>query len=129
MKFYQTQRLFMADKDLVRLRHMLDSTKAILSFIEGKNREDLDTDRLLLSGILRELEIIGEAAGKISSETQNRFPEIPWKQMIGMRNRLIHAYFDIDHAIIWKTIEEILPSFSKTLKKVIEDYKTIYSIS
>ena len=75
----------MVDKDLARLQHMLDSTNAILSFIEGKNRENLDTDRLLLSGILRKLEILGEAAGKISPRTQNRFSEIPWKQMIGMR--------------------------------------------
>lgn len=66
----------MVDKDLARLQHMLDSTNAILSFIEGKNREHLDTDRLLLSGILRELEILGEAAGKVSQKTQDRFPEV-----------------------------------------------------
>jgi uncharacterized protein with HEPN domain len=112
----------MVDKDLVRLQHMLDSTNAILSFIEGKNRENLDTERLLLSGILRELEILGEAAGKVSQQTQYRFPEIPWKQMISMRNRLIHAYFDVDHAIVWKTVKDVLPSFSKTIKKIIDNY-------
>lgn len=112
----------MVDKDLARLQHMLDSTNAILSFIEGKNRESLESDRLLLSGILRELEILGEAAGKVSQKTQDRFPEIPWRQMIGMRNRLIHAYFDIDRAIVWKTVKDILPSFSKKLKKIIQDY-------
>lgn len=66
------QRLSMADKDLIRLQHMLDSTNAILSFIEGKERESLNIDRLLLSGILRELEIIGEAARKVSQDTRGK---------------------------------------------------------
>ena len=59
----------MVNKDFVRIKHMLDSVKAILMFIKDKNRTDLDTDRLLCSGILRKLEIIGEAAGKVSQET------------------------------------------------------------
>lgn len=88
---------------------------------ETKNRENLDTDRLLLSGILRELEILGEAAGKISPSTKNRFPALPWKQMIGMRNRLIHAYFDVDHDVVWKTVKEFLPSLSKALEKCISE--------
>lgn len=67
----------MIDKDLVRLQHMLDSAKAILSFIEGKKRENLDSDRLLLSGILREPEILGEAAGRVSEATKERFFELP----------------------------------------------------
>ena len=112
----------MVDKDLARLKHMLDSTNAILSFIEGKNRENLDNDRLLLSGILRELEILGEAAGKVSQETRDRFSDIPWKQMIGMRNRLIHAYFDVDHGVVWKTVTDVLPLFSERLKKMISDF-------
>ncbi len=81
----------MKDKDLIRLKHMLDSAKAILQFLQGKARVDLDRDRLLLSGIVRELEILGEAAGKITQITQELFPKIPWRQLVGMRNRLIHA--------------------------------------
>lgn len=111
----------MADKDLVRLRHMLDSANAILSFIKDKHRADLDSDRLLVSGIIRELEIIGEAAGKISEETKSRFPNLPWKQIIGMRNRLIHAYFDIDHDIVWQTVKD-LNLFSYELDQIISNY-------
>ena len=81
----------MKDKDLARLKHMLDSTLAILEFIKGKDRLDLDTDRLLLSGIIREFEVLGEAAGMISKNTQERFSLLPWRQLVGMRNRLIHA--------------------------------------
>ncbi len=114
----------MENKDLVRLKHMLDSAEAILSFAKGKRRTSLDKDRLLLSAVLRELEIIGEAAGRISLKTKKRFPQFPWKELTGMRNRLIHAYFDVDHDIIWKTIREYLPSFKKQLKQTVNLFET-----
>ena len=79
---------------------MLDSIKAIISFVEGRSRIDLDTDRQLLSAIIRELEIIGEAANNISEHTQEKIEQIPWKKIIGMRNRLIHAYFDINRNVV-----------------------------
>lgn len=109
----------MKSKDLIRLKHMLDSTQAILGFLKGKQRSDLDTDRLLLSGITRELEILGEAAGKVSLSTQHLFPDIPWRHLVGMRNRLIHAYFDVNHEIVWNTIKNDLPKFYKQLEKAI----------
>lgn len=99
---------------------MLDSTEAILSFTKGRKRGALNKDRLLLSGVLRELEIIGEAAGRISDKTKKKFSKIPWKELIGMRNRLIHAYFDVDHDIVWKTIREYLPSFLEDVYEAIE---------
>ena len=74
----------MADQDLTRLQHMRDSTSAILSFIKGKNRESLDSDRLLLSGIIRELEIIGEAAGSLVKEPEG----LQLKTSLGQRPRL-----------------------------------------
>src|ERR1700733_14163210 len=109
----------MVNKDLIRLKHMLDSVCAILKFIEGKNRADLDTNRLLSSGIMREFEILGEAAGKVSQHIQDKFPELPWRQVIGMRNRLIHAYFDVDHDVIWKTIQESLPPLQNLLQQIV----------
>ncbi|MBX7066804.1 MAG: DUF86 domain-containing protein [Parachlamydiales bacterium] len=115
----------MENKDLIRLKHMVDSTKAILAFIKGKRRSHLDTDRLLASAVIRELEILGEAAGKISEKTQDLFPQIPWKQLIGMRNRLIHAYFDVDHDIVWKTVKEYLPSFQSELIQMISELENI----
>lgn len=114
----------MINKDLIRLKHMLDSTNAILSFIKGKRRSNLDKNRLLTSGIIRELEILGEAAGQITVKTKNQFPELPWKQLTGMRNRLIHAYFDVDHDIIWKTIKDYLPAFKTHLINAISKLET-----
>lgn len=109
----------MEAKDLARMKHMLDSVEAILSFIKGKRRASLDRNRLLLSGIIREFEVLGEAARQVSDQTISRYPKWPWKQLIGMRNRLIHAYFDVDCDIVWKTAKEQLPLFKKQLEDAI----------
>lgn len=109
----------MENKDLIRFIHMLDSTKAILLFSHEKKRHDLNTDRMFLSAVLREFEVIGEAANNISERLKKRFPEVPWKSMIGMRNRLIHAYFDIDHDVVWKTIREYLPTLEELLEHIV----------
>jgi len=98
---------------------MLDSTKAILNFLQGRTRSDLDSDRLLLSGVIRELQILGEAAGKISQGTQDLYPDLPWKQLVGMRNRLIHAYFDVDNEVIWMTAKNNLPGFCGQLEIIV----------
>jgi uncharacterized protein with HEPN domain len=109
----------MENKDLTRFKHMLDSTQAILAFAEGRKRSDLDRDRQFLSAVLREFAVLGEAANKISEKMKKRFPEFPWKEMIGMRNRLIHAYFDIDHDVIWRTIREYLPTLRELLEQIV----------
>jgi uncharacterized protein with HEPN domain len=111
----------MKDKDLHRLTHMLQSAKAILSFVKGKRQSSLN-NRLLLSAVIREFEIIGEAARMVSERTKQKFSKIPWPQLIGMRNRLIHAYFDIDHDLVWKTIKNDLPSFCDLLEDIIADF-------
>lgn len=113
----------MENKDLARLKHMLDSTEAILSFAKGRRRISLDKNRLFQSAVLRELEIVGEAAGRVSEKTKKKFPHIPWKELVGLRNRLIHAYFDVDHDIVWKTIREYLPSFLEHLQEAIDAFE------
>jgi len=99
----------MENKDVIRFKHMFDSVNAILVFINGKTRKHLTTDRMFSNAVVRELEILGEAANNISKNTQKLFPELPWKQMITMRNTLIHAYFDVDYNIIWETVNNDLP--------------------
>ncbi len=115
----------MENKDLVRFRHMLDSLNAILRFVKGRTRRHLNTDRMFSNAVIRELEILGEAANNVSKNTQKLFPMFPWKQIVGMRNTLIHAYFDVDYDIIWKTINNDLPPFHAQLKKIISDSKTL----
>lgn len=109
----------MVNRDLVRLHHMLDCSKAISQFANRRNRQDLDTDRFFASAIMREFEVLGEAASAISKETRSRFPHIPWKAVVGMRNQLIHAYFDIDHDIVWKTIQTALPDLIPQIEQAI----------
>ena len=91
----------MHSDDRVRLKHMLDAANDAVSFIDGRSRADLDGDKMLTLSLVRCLEIIGEAAGRSSDECRIACPRLPWQEMIGMRNRLIHAYFDINHDILW----------------------------
>jgi len=75
---------------------------------------------MLTLALIKELEIIGEAANNISKECQSRYPDIAWKDMIGMRNRLVHVYFGINHNIVWQTVTENLPILLTQIKRVIE---------
>src|SRR5262245_40121209 len=106
-------------RDLVRFKHMLESAETILSFIDEKDKKHFLKNTMLASAVIRHLEIIGEAAVAISAATKKAFPDFPWKQMIGMRNQLIHAYFDIDNEIIWKTATESVPELVEQLKLII----------
>lgn len=80
----------MEKKDLNRLRHMLDAAKTIVEHIKNKKQTDLEKNRLLLGGVIRELMLIGEAANAISPHAKAQVTSIPWKEIIGMRNQLIH---------------------------------------
>jgi uncharacterized protein with HEPN domain len=104
----------------VRLRHMLVAAREAVQFTEGKSRVDLDNDRLLALGLMKCLEIIGEAAAKISDERRQTLPEIPWKSILGMRNRLVHAYFEIDLDIVWYTTTVSLPQLVQALERFLD---------
>jgi uncharacterized protein with HEPN domain len=104
-------------KDLVRIRHMLDSVVEGRSFLRGKLRSDLESDRMLTLALIKEIEILGEAAGRVSEKFKSRYAQIPWSAIIATRNRLIHGYFDIDLDVVWKTVSEDLP----TLQLLLED--------
>ncbi|MHA1479809.1 MAG: HepT-like ribonuclease domain-containing protein [Candidatus Thorarchaeota archaeon] len=108
--------------DKIRFQHILDAVKEILMFTEGKGRTDLDNDRLLALGIVKLLEIIGEAATGLSRKVQSKFSTLPLRQMIGMRNRLIHGYFDIDLDIIWQTVKKDLPPLKDLLEVILKEY-------
>jgi uncharacterized protein with HEPN domain len=108
----------MRKDDRIRLQHMLDAANEALTFIQGKIRADLDIDRMLVLSLIRELEIIGEAASKISAETRSQNTSIPWQDISGMRNRLIHAYFDVDLDTVWSTVSRDLPTLKAELEKI-----------
>jgi uncharacterized protein with HEPN domain len=109
----------MRKDDLIRFFHMLDAARETLSFIEGKSRIDLNTNRMLVLSLVKDVEIIGEAASKVSQETIEKIPQIPWAKIIGMRNRLIHAYFEVDLDVLWKTVIDDIPPLIEELEKVV----------
>ncbi len=109
----------MRKDDEIRLRHMLDAAREALSFTQGRTRSDLDRDRQLVLALVKDIEIVGEAAARITEPGRRDAPEIPWQRIVGMRNRLVHAYFDIDLEVVWKTVQEDLPQLIALLEEAI----------
>jgi uncharacterized protein with HEPN domain len=106
-------------QDKIRLYHMLEAVQAAISFADGETRESLETDLKLRFALIRALEIIGEAASRLTKECQTAYPEIPWPAIIGMRNWLVHAYFDIDLDQVWDTIQKDLPPLVVQLESLV----------
>ena len=103
----------------IRLRHMLDAAREAIVFTQNRTRAMLDSDRMLTLSLVKSIEIIGEAATRVSRECQGRYPAIPWASIIAMRNRLIHAYFDVDLDRVWDTIMTDLPPLITDLEKIV----------
>jgi uncharacterized protein with HEPN domain len=106
-------------RDLVRLRHMLEHAQEAVELIKGKSREDLDSNRLLGLGLVRLMEIIGEAANRISLEYKYCHPSIPWSQIVSLRNRLIHGYDAVDMDILWQILKQDLPPLISELENLV----------
>ncbi len=87
--------------DMIRLQHMLDHAKEAVALISGKDRAELQHDRVLELALIRLVEIVGEASAKVSSVAQKEYSSIPWPQVVGMRNRLIHGYDSVDLDVLW----------------------------
>lgn len=109
----------MFEDDEIRLKHILEAALEAVGFTEGHCREDLDTDRKLSLSLVRLLEIIGEAAKGITAEFRQEHSELPWTSMVGMRDRLIHGYFDVNLDIVWETVTSDLPPLINKLEKVV----------
>ena len=106
----------MPPEDRIRILHMIDAAQTALDFASGRSRSDLDSDRMLVFALVRAIEVVGEAAGKVTGETRMAAPDIPWSLVVSMRNRLIHAYFDVDGDVVWKTASEELPELLPKLR-------------
>ena len=102
----------------VRLRHMLDAAREAVQMAQGKTRADLDTDRPLNLSLVRLLEIVGEAASRVPVSERAQYSGIPWVQIVGLRNRLIHGYDNVDFDILWEIVTQDLPPLIAELEKV-----------
>lgn len=108
-------------EDLDRLRHMVEAAQEAMGLAAGRSREDLDEERLLQLALVRLIEIVGEAAGRVSPETQAMAPHLPWPRMVSMRNRLIHDYFTVDLNHVWDTVTLDLAELIPQLERLVED--------
>jgi len=111
----------MFEDDIIRIHHILDAAREAVAFSQGRSRADLNSDRQLNLSLVRLLEIIGEAARGISTEFRQDHPELPWRSMVGMRDRLIHGYFDVNLDVVWETVTQDLPSLIEQLEKIVSE--------
>ncbi|MGD0093184.1 MAG: DUF86 domain-containing protein [Planctomycetota bacterium] len=107
--------------DALRLQDMLAAARDARAFTAGKAENDLQRDKQLTLALLKCVEIIGEAAACVGEDTRAKFSDLPWGEMIGMRNRLVHAYFDIDLSLLWATVTNDLPLLIRDPERIVSD--------
>jgi uncharacterized protein with HEPN domain len=101
--------------DQLYIDHILDCIREIDDFSCGLSLKEFRKNELVQDAIIRNIEIIGEASKKISSDTKDRYQNIPWKEIAGMRDKLIHDYLGVDINVVWKTIREDIPVLKKLI--------------
>ncbi len=105
--------------DTVPMRHMLDCARETVAMVSGRSRGDVDTDRMLQLALTRLLEMIGEAANRVTVPGRARYRDIPWQNIINTRNRIVHAYDTVNYDTVWKIIKEELPVLIAALESAL----------
>ncbi|MDZ7336978.1 MAG: DUF86 domain-containing protein [candidate division KSB1 bacterium] len=103
------------------LKDIVAAIESIESFIAGMSLDAFTVDDKTASAVVRKLEVIGEAAKQIPDDIRQRYPQVPWKEMAGMRDKLIHFYFGVDQRLVWQAITRRLPQVKQQVVKVLED--------
>ena len=110
----------MKKDDSVYLHHIIDAFVLIERYVDNVSHEEFLRNRLLQDGVIRQLEVMGEAARNLSEDLRSERPQIPWRQMIGLRNRMIHAYFNVDLQIIWEIVQGDIPDLKQKMKQILD---------
>ena len=105
------------------LKDILEAISAIEKFVKGVDFEDFKINDEKSSAVIRKFEIIGEAAKNLPENIKKKYNSIPWRDMAGMRDRLIHFYFGIKYELVWETIKKDIPKIKSLIKKVLKDLK------
>lgn len=112
----------MARDELVYLRHVLDAINIVEEYLQGVDEKQFKGTRLLQDGTIRQIEIIGEAVRYISKDIRKSYPEIPWQDVAGMRDKLIHGYFGVDIEKVWDTAKDDLPVLKQQVLGILKDF-------
>jgi uncharacterized protein with HEPN domain len=112
----------MEKDDSIYLQHVLDAINTVQEYLQGVNEEKFKATRLLQDGAIRQIEIIGEAVRHISKDIRKAYPEIPWQDIAGMRDKLIHDYFGVDIEKVWDTAQQDLPVLKEQVVGILKEY-------
>lgn len=110
----------MNESDRIRLLDMLEEARRLQAALQGKSRADLD-DYLIANGVRHAIALIGEAASQISEATRQQYPDLEWKEMIGMRNFVIHHYHRVSLDVVWDTAAKDIPALITQLDAILAD--------
>ena len=110
--------------DSVYLSHIFDSIERIEEYTEGMEKENFSSNNLVQDGTIRQIEIIGEATKNLSKDLQKRYPQIPWSDIAGMRDRLIHHYFGINLEDVWHTVKVDIPALKDEILVILDVLET-----
>jgi len=113
----------MKKDDSVYLCHIMDAFVQIERYTDGISHEEFIKNSLIQDGVIRQLEVMGEASRNLSEDIRNEYPHIPWREMISLRNRMIHAYFNVNLQIIWEIVHGDIPNLKKDIKYVLEVHR------
>lgn len=107
--------------DAVPMRHMLDHASEACEMVASRERADVHSDRMLQLALTRLVEVVGEAATRVSAEAQARLPQVPWREAIATRHRITHGYDVVDYDILWDTVQEDFPPLIAALEEALAD--------
>ncbi len=104
-----------------RLRHILEAIEKIERYLQGYDKQTFQTDEKTQDAVVRQMEIIGEAATNLTRDLRSKNPQVAWQFATAMRNRLIHGYFEVDAEIVWDTTQKDLPILKKQIEEILEN--------